>query len=259
MLIIFIELCCFSKPLTHAIAFQVEGPINVKATSDSFFENDAKIKMGPVPETTELSKPLNMSDDCLVMKASASLRHRKLKKLPSGDVVSMRLSTVILFRSSVGIRKKKKHKKTKCRKTYTSNLILKPSLDDNATDMEPSTSEKRISLGTTHPKRKRDKSPSEKEVKETFEKETKEYTKKPPRNDMDTAVRGRNVKGGAVLASDGQSHYNSCSSGALNQCDARESSSAKDCGRGKVQNVLMGMLTRGLEETLGESSCRTYY
>ena len=71
---------------------------------------------------------------------------------------------------------------------------------------------------------------------------------------IDGEFRQRVDESGTVLATDKQLDKNSGSSSSLlsNQWEAGRSDGPKDSKRAVMQNGLMSMLTRGLEETVGK-------
>lgn len=184
--------------------------------------------------------------------------HKKLKKKHlKCKVTSMQLHSHFLFRASLSLQKKKKHKRNKRRTLNTKNLSREHLLDRDciSADLGPSTSESvgTSSLHLSHPLRKGTKTTSEKRANDVA---AKGYINSNGDYLMDVKIDGefrqRIDASGTVLATDKQLDKSSGSSSTLaaNQWEAVRSDDLKDSKREVMQNGLMSMLTRGLEETV---------
>lgn len=177
------------------------------------------------------------------------------KKILKSRIASMHFHSSILFRASLGLRKKKKHKRCKHRNLDAKNL-RKELLKDTycfPSDLGPSTSE------NTHTKCLVSKRSRTKEAKSGTKKEANGAALKDEINShggslinvVDGEFRERIDRNNTVLASDKQLKNSSCSL-AANASNVMETGSSQDCKRDKMQNGWMGVLTRGMEETVGE-------
>lgn len=187
-------------------------------------------------------------------------RHRKLKKRAlKCQVASMQLHSRFLFQASLSLRKKKKQKRNRRHILDVKNLSREHSLDGDciSADMGPSTSEsiRTMPLELTPPLRKGTKSGSKKGAKNAAAKGLVNSNGDCLMDNMiDGEFRHRIDRNGTVLASDKplEKSSDSISSSSLlaEQLDAGRPNGPKDSKR-EVQNGLMSMLTRGLEETEG--------
>lgn len=175
-------------------------------------------------------------------------RQRKLKKkLSNCQINSVRLGSSILFRAYLNPLKKK-HKKVKRRLVKINNLTQEHLMD---TECNPSTSEITRTLsrnGTFRSQGKVLKSGSSKKDNIAVPKNFKS-------SDCDLAggiiveeFRQRIGQNGAVLAMDNPPKRNVSSPLSGNQSNGRGANGSKESSRDSVQNGLMSMLTRGLEE-----------
>ncbi|PSS13940.1 Ubiquitin carboxyl-terminal hydrolase [Actinidia chinensis var. chinensis] len=208
-------------------------------------------------ESVELSG-LQTTDSSLHQETLDRKCQQKLKKKPrKRHITSMHLGSSILFGASLILRKKK-HKKIKGHIIKTKNLTREHLLDRECspTDLGLSTSEISwvLSLGgtvhsrggTVHSRgkvltsglRKKDNIAVAKNVKGS------NCVKKT----IDEKFIDRPGQNGAVLATGEQPKSNSSSSLAGNWCDPRVANGLKESRSNSVQNGLMCIPTRGLEE-----------
>lgn len=172
--------------------------------------------------------------------------HRKMKK----KLLKCRVpfGSSILFGASLTLQKKKHKQNKKRTKSLKRELVEEINLG-------PSTSEKTrdTSLASTHPRKKRARSCSEDKHNGNSFKEVSNSNADSLMDVTDGEIREGTDQNGSVLAGDKLPHKSPSSSYGLvaaNQCDAREPDGFKDGNRESMQNGLMSMLTRGLEETI---------
>lgn len=176
-----------------------------------------------------------MADQPLCGKALDSVPQRKLKK----KLLRCRINSIPIglkfFRASLGLRKKKKHKRNKRHSVDLQNLSKESS------DLGPSTSEK---CGASS------RSSQKKVLNGTVKKNGKMGNADSLVNGIDGELTERICQNGAVLAADEQLQKPSNSMLEVNRQDATEHDSSKD----REKNVLQerSSLTQGLEETTSE-------
>ncbi|KAF8393036.1 hypothetical protein HHK36_021277 [Tetracentron sinense] len=220
------------------------GIFNERGSRDSPFEKAGAI----VPNSTgtkllEISGPSSMMNDC-VQVALGHKQHRKLakskKKLLKCRVASMHLGSNLLFRSSLSLRKKKKHKRSKRRAIELRGFTQEDLLDEDciSSDLGPSTSEKTrtVALDSTHSRKHGAKSDTKKGNNNMAS----------SMNMIDGDFRERIGQDSAVLVTNEPSLNNSSTT--VNQWPAERPDSSKDNYRVSEQNGIMSMLTRGLTE-----------
>lgn len=207
----------------------------------------AEVSSAPIPTQTPSPK-----------KALDQRPHKKHKKkhlVRQGT--SMHLSSKILFGASVKLQKKKKHKRTKPCKSGIKNLSQEDLLNGDCihTDLGPSTSEKLRAIipldGCAHSRRKGVSGTKSSKKKVDKVAKNAETNSNGDVLMVDKDFRERNGQNGAVLAAVVQQKLTSTVS-AGNQVDGREVNGSNDGRNDSTQNGLMSMLTRGLEETIGE-------
>ena len=210
-------------------------------------------------ESVKLSSSSIMPNG-LQTEAHACKRHKKLKKRAlKCQVASMPKYSRLLSLASSSLRKKKKHKRNRrhildgdCRENLMDGDCI-------SADMGPSTSEsiRTMPLDSTPPLRKGTKSGSKKGAKNAA---AKDLVISNGNCLMDNMIDGefshRIDQNGTVLASnkplEKSSDFISSSSLLADQLEAGRPNGPKDSKREVVQNGLMSMLTRGLEETQGK-------
>lgn len=226
-----------------------DGVISKKSTSGNTLSDQAGgCGQGIVHELVESPTLSVIPNECFNRKAPDCTPPKKLKKRLL-MCRRMHLGS-ILFRASLGLRKKKKHKKSKRRTLETQNLIKEHLLDNNcfSSEVGPSTSEKSltISSGSKNSRKKQTKSVSRKAdgVRKCFDDSLMHVA--------DEELRKRNDRNGAVLPIDEQLQKSSISVSKANQQDARELDFLENSKRDVLQNRTMSILTQGLEEMTGE-------
>ncbi|XP_057969793.1 ubiquitin carboxyl-terminal hydrolase 23 [Malania oleifera] len=204
----------------------------------------------------ESSIPLVTTSASLDLKSRRSVDYKKSRmKFVKCRVASMHLGSNILFGASLTLRKKKKHKKSK-RRTMCSKDLIKENLFDGdcvSAGLGPSTSEKTktISLHPTLSCKKGRQSRPKKGDKGTSKDGLKACGDSLAEiRNTDEEFRRGTSQNGAVLATDKQTSKCASSSLATNQRDAGEAESLGDSKRASIQNGLMNMLTRGLDERI---------
>lgn len=184
--------------------------------------------------------------------AAGHRRQQNLKKkLPKCPINSVHLGSSILFGVYLSLQKKK-HKKTKRRVVKIGNLTQEHLMDS---ECSPSTSEitRTLSLtGEVHSRGKGLKSCTTKKGDVAVAKNVKSSDNNLARGIIDEELRERIVQNGAVLSTDEPPLRNFCSPLTGNESGARCANGTKESSRDSVQNGLMSMLTRGLEEKTGE-------
>ncbi|XP_059452991.1 ubiquitin carboxyl-terminal hydrolase 23 isoform X2 [Corylus avellana] len=208
-------------------------------------------------ESVKLSSSSIMPNG-LQTEAHACKRHKKLKKRAlKCQVASMPKYKWLLLQAS-SLQKKKKHKRNRRHILDVKNLSREHLLDGDciSADMGPSTSEsiRTMPLDSTPPLRKGTKSGSKKRAKNAAAKDLVNSNGDCLMDNMiDGEFRHRIDQNGTVLASDEplEKSSDSISSSSLlaDQLVAGRPNGPKDSKREVVQNGLMSMLTRGLEET----------
>lgn len=181
------------------------------------------------------------------IETQGSKLHKKVKKkILKMNVVTLHLSSNILFGSSLGPRKK--HKKSKKLLKRVNSRVLDN--DDMESDLGPSTSErtKQVSLVSSLP-------PKRKGLKNRA---SDMMAKKATNSSSDSLVNvngelGERTGNCPVLSADYPLEKNFGSNLAADQMEqTKEPQKTTDIRRDSMQNGLMSMLTRGLEETIGE-------
>lgn len=205
---------------------------------------------------------LEKSSDSSVVKNEAlhvedfECRSRKKlkKKISKSQVASFHSS--ILFRASLGLRKKKKLKRSKHRNLDTKNLKKELLMEPRCfpSDLGPSTSEKTHTdcLVSSCSHRKKPKSGSKKEANGAGMIDEGNSLGDSLVNFVDGELGERIAQNNTVLASDKQLDSSSCFSLSVKKSNARGNGISQDCSREKMQNGWMGVLTRGMEETVGK-------
>ncbi|KAK9274888.1 hypothetical protein L1049_022142 [Liquidambar formosana] len=193
------------------------GPVAGDSPSEKSIDNGLKLS---VNGSVELSSSSIMMKGTLQMKDHKPHRKPK-KKVLKCRVANMHFGPNILFGASLSLRKKKKHKWNKRR---TLEKLL------NETDMGPSTSEitRKVSLASTHSRRKRVKSGSKSSHNGNTVKEVINSNNDSAMNLIDGEFNKRIGQSGVVLAADKQPEKSSSSSLAANHCDAREPDISKE-------------------------------
>lgn len=178
--------------------------------------------------------------------------HRKLKKkLVKCQAASIQLNSHFLFQASLSLWKNKKNKRNKKRTLDVKNISRENlyDMDCISTDLGPSTSEitRTITSSLAQPLRKGTKSgskggPSNAAAKDLMKME----------DVTNGEFRLRIDQSGTVLATEKQFEKSSGSSLVADQWEAGRLDGPKDGKRKVMQNGLMSMLTRGLEEAVGK-------
>ncbi|KAI8570366.1 hypothetical protein RHMOL_Rhmol01G0028800 [Rhododendron molle] len=175
-------------------------------------------------------------------------RQQKLKKkLPKCPINNVHLGSSILFGVYLSLRKKK-HKKIKRRVVKIGNVTKEHLMDS---ECSPSMSEITRTLsfnGKLHSQGKRLKSCSTKKDNVAVAKSVKSSDGNLARGMIDEEFRERIVQNGAVLSTDIPPLRNFCFPLTGNESGARCANGTKESSGDSVQNGLMSMLTRGLEE-----------
>ena len=206
-------------------------------------------------KAVEVSSPSSMMNGSIHMKTLDCKPRRKLKKkhmkfrMRSMDLVSNNL-----FRASLRLRKKKKHRRSKGRTSEVKNHIQEHLLEAGCSSIGqgPSTSDKTqtISVGPTNPREKRVKHGNKKGDKRTAGKNVKISQSECVMDTMDVEFRDRIGLEGAMLATDKELPKSSDS--VAKQRDAQRYDGLNDSNRIRMQNGLMSILTRGLGEAIGK-------
>ncbi|XP_030456379.1 ubiquitin carboxyl-terminal hydrolase 23 [Syzygium oleosum] len=173
---------------------------------------------------------------------------KKFRKHLKYQFASLHLGSNILLRAS--LRPRKKHKKNKHHRLVAKNYNGKQlNRDLIALDFGPSTSET-TEVVSVSSKRRGSKSCSKKRVGDTCSRMTTSCNGDSLVGAMDGAFRDRTTQSDAVLATDSSLKMSISSQSSVNLGKSREYESLEDSKRDTMQNGLMSMLTRGLEETL---------
>lgn len=210
-----------------------------------------KVKKIPRKESANLSSS-SIKANGLQTETHNCKHARKLKKkLLKYRAVSMRLNSQFLFRASLSLWKKRKHKRNKRGTLDVRNLGRANLLDTDSTsiDLGPSTSESsRTITFLARPLRKGTKSGSERGANNAAPLDLMTSSGNCFMEDViDGKFREQIYQCGTVLATDKQLGKSS----SLDQLEIRRSDGPNDGKRKVVLNGLMSMLTRGLEETVG--------
>ncbi|KAK3435633.1 hypothetical protein EUGRSUZ_C00353 [Eucalyptus grandis] len=188
------------------------------------------------------------SNEMACLETLHSKRHKKFKRHLKYQFASLHLGPNILLRAS--LRPRKKHKKNKHRGLVAKNLNGKQlNKDLIASDFGPSTSETTEAVSVSS-KRRGSKLPSKERVGDTHSRMTASSNGDSLTGVMDGAVRDRTTQSDAVLATGSSLKKSITSQSSANLGKSREYESLEDSKRDTMQNGLMSMLTRGLEETL---------
>ncbi|KAL9399654.1 hypothetical protein Peur_008615 [Populus x canadensis] len=191
------------------------------------------------------SVPSVIQNECLQSKAPDCLPKKKLKNKHLNR--RMHLGTN-LFKVSLGLQRREKHKKSNCHTSKTNNLIKEnlqeqPEKDGFSSELGPSTSKisSTVLLASMNSRRKMAKSGSRKGDN--------------VRNCSDTGVVDvesveRISPSSAVLAMDEQRRKISISISEVNQGDPREPDCSENSKRYASQNRMMGVITGGVDETV---------
>ncbi|RVW57120.1 Ubiquitin carboxyl-terminal hydrolase 23 [Vitis vinifera] len=233
--------------------FQVDSMPKGSAAGDSLIEkaDDGDQKLST--KTVEFSSPSSMMNGSIHMKTLDCKPHRKFKKKNMKcRMRSMHLVSNNLFRASLSLRKKKKHRRSKRHTSDIKNLTQEHLLEAGCLSVGqgPSTSDKTqtTSVGPTNRWGKRVKHGTKKGDKRTAGKDVKTSNSECVMDTMDVEFRDRIGEEGAMLATDKEPQKSSIS--VAKQRDAQRSDSLNDSKRDQMQNGLMSMLTRGLDETI---------
>eukprot|EP00261_Vitis_vinifera_P015247 XP_003634989.1 PREDICTED: ubiquitin carboxyl-terminal hydrolase 23 isoform X2 [Vitis vinifera] len=233
--------------------FQVDSMPKGSAAGDSLIEkaDDGGQKLST--KTVEFSSPSSMMNGSIHMKTLDCKPHRKFKKKNMKcRMRSMHLVSNNLFRASLSLRKKKKHRRSKRHTSDIKNLTQEHLLEAGCLSVGqgPSTSDKTqtTSVGPTNRWGKRVKHGTKKGDKRTAGKDVKTSNSECVMDTMDVEFRDRIGEEGAMLATDKEPQKSSIS--VAKQRDAQRSDSLNDSKRDQMQNGLMSMLTRGLDETI---------
>ncbi|PON92273.1 Ubiquitinyl hydrolase [Trema orientale] len=198
-------------------------------------------------ESVQLSDPPGVTNGSLLSESSDCKSHKKSKKkMLRRQVPSVSIRSSMFLRASLTIWKKKKHKKSKLRPSDSKNVSKELLVDNHyfPSDLGPSTSEKTnaILFAPTHSLGKEAKSGSGIEANGTA-KDGNSYVDS-LKNDVDGEFTERIGQNGSVLATDEQLQNHFGFRPSVNQLHSQ------DCKREKTQSGFMGVLTRGLEETV---------
>ncbi|KAJ9697595.1 hypothetical protein PVL29_009429 [Vitis rotundifolia] len=233
--------------------FQVDSMPKGSAAGDSLIEkaDDGGQKLST--KTVEFSSPSSMMNGSIHMKTLDCKPHRKFKKKNMKcRMRSMHLVSNNLFRASLSLRKKKKHRRSKRHTSDIKNLTQEHLLEAGCLSVGqgPSTSDKTqtSSVGPTNPWGKRVKHGTKKGDKRTAGKDVKTSNSECVMDTMDVEFGDRIGQEGAMLATDKEPQKSSSS--VAKQWDAQRSDSLNDSKKDQMQNGLMSMLTRGLDETI---------
>lgn len=187
------------------------------------------------------NEPLHTKDpDCALQR---KLKKKK-KKLLKCRINSMPIG-LKFFKASLGLRKKKKHKRSKRRTVDLQNLSKELLLDKDSclsSDLGPSTSEK---CGASS------RSSQKKVPNGTAKKNGKMCNGDSLMNGVEGELTERICQNGAVLATDERLQNHSDLTLEVNWQDATEPGSSKDSKKDVLQER-MNTLTRGLQETRSE-------
>ncbi|XP_040997746.1 ubiquitin carboxyl-terminal hydrolase 23-like [Juglans microcarpa x Juglans regia] len=205
-----------------------------------------RVKEIPRNESVKLSSS-SIKANGLQTEAHNCKHDRKLKKkLLKYQAVSVQLNSHFLFRASLSLWKKKKHKRNKhVRNLSRANLL---DTDSTSTDLGPSTSESTRTITFLAQRlRKGTKSGSERGANNAATLDLMTSSGDCfMENVIDGEFRHKIDQCGTVLATDKQLGKSSF----LDKRESGRSDGPKDGKRKVVQNGLMSMLTRGLEETV---------
>ncbi|KAF5469527.1 hypothetical protein F2P56_013592 [Juglans regia] len=209
-----------------------------------------RVKEIPRNESVKLSSS-SIKANGLQTEAHNCKHDRKLKKkLLKYRAVSVRLNSHFLFHASLSLWKKKKHKRNKrctldVRNLSRANLL---DTDSTSTDLGPSTSESTRTITFLAQRlRKGTKSGSERGANNAATLDLMTSSGDCfMENVIDGEFRHKIDQCGTVLATDKQLGKSSF----LDKRESGRSDGPKDGKRKVVQNGLMSMLTRGLEETV---------
>lgn len=186
--------------------------------------------------------------------------HQKVPK-PKKKLVKCRVSKMFLgsnkiFRTTLSLRKKKKHKRSKRHAVELRCFTQEDFLGEKciAGGLGPSTSEKTriIALDSTHSQKQASRSDANKANGYVAGKGVRVSDGDSLINNVDGDFRSRISLNNAVLATNEPPQKSSDSMLAANQLDAGEPVSSQEKKKGLDQSGLMSMLMRGLEEAKGE-------
>ncbi|KAF8407253.1 hypothetical protein HHK36_006380 [Tetracentron sinense] len=236
--------------------FQNGGISNERCPSDTRGEKAGDIGLrSTATKSVEISSPPSMMNECVQKVALDHPQNRKRarskKKLLTCRAASLHLGSNLLFRASLSLRKKKKHKRSKQRALELKGFTREDLGEDCISrGLGPSTSEKTrtVVLDSTHSHRQGVKSSPKKGNNRTAAKDVRDSNGGSSINSIDGDFRERIGHNSAVLAIIEPPQKSSSASSIANQWHAKEPDSSTYDKRGLVQNGLMSMLTRGLEE-----------
>ncbi|XP_010265604.1 PREDICTED: ubiquitin carboxyl-terminal hydrolase 23 isoform X2 [Nelumbo nucifera] len=200
--------------------------------------------------SVEISRQVSMDGMSGHVEAS-DLRHnqkklKSMKKLLKCRVAGMHLSSSIMFRKSLSLRKKK-YKKSKHRKLELKGFTRKD-LEENGMSrgFGPSTSEqtRMVALDATHSRKQRARSVMKEGNINMAAKGAKGSKRYSFNNTVDEDFVQRISNNSAVLATNELSEKSLHSNSVANHYDAREPDKLHDKKRGSSQNGLIGMLMR---------------
>ena len=245
----------------HLPSLQVGSTPNGSAVGDSLIEkaDDGGQKLST--ESVEFSSSSGMMNGCIHLKTPDCNSHRELKKKHmKRRMRSMYLVPNNLFRASLSLHKKK-HRRSKRHTSDIKNLTQDQLLEAGCVSVgqDPSTSDKTqtVSVGPTNPRVRRIKHGTIKvRDKKAAGKDVKTSNGECVMDNVDVSFRDRIDQEGAILATDKEPQKSSSSVG--KQWDPQRSDSLSDSKRDQLQNGLMSILTRGLDETIGKCLSGTW-
>lgn len=202
------------------------------------------IKQTTVPEIL----PVTVRKHKSKQKVNDEKLNRRLKKFSSCQTMKMQLSSKFLCV------RKKKFKRSRNGKLVSTNLISKSLVDGEGipADLEPSTSQKyqtTPSGGLDHPQRGQKKFGSKKKGKSCLVNYIVSSINGDSMTNNKVEVVERTAQNGAMLACNNPTERFSVGASAGNPLNARGPYHSKHSSEGSMQNGLMSVLTRGLEET----------
>ncbi|KAM1809007.1 hypothetical protein ACFX12_025965 [Malus domestica] len=212
-----------------------------------------------IDESANLPGSSIVANGSLLVKSPDCKRHRKLKKKQlKSKAACMQLRPSLLSRVVLSVQKKKKHKRSKHPSSDTKSLLKEHFMDNSCLyGMGPSTSEQTRSIPLVTPSKRNSKRKGTKSgLKNDADRTDKKWEVKSHRDSLMAVQKGvfRESLGqnGTVLATDKRLQNGNVSSlcSKENLREMGENDTPLNHKRDRTQNGGIGVLTRGLDETV---------
>ncbi|KAM2843301.1 hypothetical protein COP1_026029 [Malus domestica] len=212
-----------------------------------------------IDESANLPGSSIVANGSLLVKSPDCKRHRKLKKKQlKSKAACMQLRPSLLSRVVLSVQKKKKHKRSKHPSSDTKSLLKEHFMDNSCLyGMGPSTSEQTRSIPLVNPSKRNSKRKGTKSgLKNDADRTDKKWEVKSHRDSLMAVQKGvfRETLGqnGTVLATDKRLQNGNVSSlcSKENLREMGENDTPLNHKRDRTQNGGIGVLTRGLDETV---------